>query len=67
MNLRGWVLGFAALCLLVPAVESTAAVSMGDLQRQAQQMRELDVVMGALAQDPSQLGRIPRSVTRVHL
>ena len=40
MNLRGWVLGFAALCLLVPAVEATAAVSMGDLQRQAQQMRE---------------------------
>ena len=40
MNLRGWVLGFAALCLLVPAVEATAAVSMGELQRQAQQMRE---------------------------
>ncbi len=40
MNLRGWVLGFSALCLLVPAVEATAAVSMGELQRQAQQMRE---------------------------
>ena len=40
MNLRGLVLGFGALCLLVPAVEATAAVSMGDLQRQAQQMRE---------------------------
>jgi hypothetical protein len=39
-NLRGWVLGFAALCLLVPAVQATAAVSMGELQRQAQQMRE---------------------------
>jgi hypothetical protein len=36
MNLRGWVLGFAALCVLVPAVEATAAVSMGELQRQAQ-------------------------------
>ena len=40
MNLRGLVLGFGALCLLVPAVEATAAVSMGELQRQAQQMRE---------------------------
>lgn len=40
MNLRGWVLGFAALCVLVPAVQATAAVSMGELQRQAQQMRE---------------------------
>ena len=40
MNLRGWVLGAAALCALFPAVEASAAVSMGELQRQAQQMRE---------------------------
>ncbi len=39
-NLRGWVLGVAAMCALLPAVEASAAVSMGELQRQAQQMRE---------------------------
>lgn len=40
MNLRGLVLGIAALCVMLPAVGASAAVSMGELQRQAQQMRE---------------------------
>ena len=39
-SLRGWGLVLAALCALAPALQASAAVSMGELQRQAQQMRD---------------------------
>jgi biopolymer transport protein ExbB len=39
-RLRGWGFALVALCALAPALDASAAVSMADLQRQAQQMRD---------------------------
>lgn len=39
-NTRGFLIVLAVVCMLLPAQESFAAVSMADLQRQAQQMRD---------------------------
>ncbi len=39
-NARGFLIVLAVVCMLLPVQESFAAVSMADLQRQAQQMRD---------------------------
>ncbi len=40
MTARGLLIALTMVCLVLPVRESFAAVSMGDLQRQAQQMRD---------------------------